>query len=109
MVLLPGVAGIALCRRRTVLRRVQPAMPVGGHLGCLDQPVIPDISPRRLAGARLALFIVPVAEIVGAPQPPFELEKWSRCEIHGVATLLYPGQVIEMNHPIPFRETVTAI
>ena len=49
-------------------------MPVGRYLRCLDQPVIPDISPRRLAGARLALFIVPVAEIVGANQPRFEIE-----------------------------------
>ena len=74
MVLLPGVAGIALCRRRAFLGMVQPAMPIGGHLRCLNQAVIPDISPRRLAGARLALFIVPVAEIVGANQPRFEIE-----------------------------------
>ena len=109
MVLLPRVAGIALCRRRAFLGMVQPAMPVGGHLRCLDQPVISDISPRRLAGARLTLFILPVAKIVGANHPRFEIKMKSRDEIHGVATLLNPGQVIEMNHPFPFGEMVIAI
>ena len=88
---------------------VKPAMPVGRHLRGLDKAVISDITPRRLAGARLALLVIPVAEIIGADQPRVEIEMKSRNEIHGVATLLNPGQVVEKNHPIPARGKMTAI
>ena len=66
---------------------VKPPMPIGGHLRCLNHPVISDIPACRLTWACLSLFIIAIAESITADKVSIEAEKKLGDEIH-VATFV---------------------
>ena len=74
VILLPVVPEVTTLWGWIRLSVVQPAMPVGRHLRCLDHAVIANIATWRLARARLAFLVITIAELVGPDEPRLEME-----------------------------------